>query len=525
MAAFVVTLLAALAAWPSGAPAVTVASGGGRCPSPTLALAPDVEALSIEFARLDWAGIRALVTKPNASKQDGSNGTSSDVFGFQLPKTFRSFPPTSQVAAAGSAAGAPTSAAAVAQAAWRLCAPFEGIAAQAEPNLTGGGSSAQLACLAVARAKHQCQGTSDELQALRQAREGILQAAHVLRAFRALGALEAPFAQAKLALQRWRLKVEEHSAGASPGASAGNWDDGEEFAALRTARADARACLLDAVREARALAPALPQDDETVQLALRCSPDFLQAVDTFAVNEGQEAIDATTQFSLGLYFSELGINGRVAPFFTDAVSVPSWARGAEGWHVPGDIARAEDLLRSGEESSLPAEREERASLLALRLYQHAKHLALKHHDAAAEWRYLAAASLAAEHRRKRLAAHSLTRLAYFVHLRGRYEEAFDFAERALAYSADPLASFLRATLGRRLGRLRTSEDVDAAERTLGEIAGRLPSKGLEEQREAAVLELRLWREAAHGESPSSCLALAEAAKVLLCLLCWPLPYK
>ncbi|CAK0885335.1 unnamed protein product [Prorocentrum cordatum] len=155
---------------------------------------------------------------------------------------------------------------------------------------------------------------------------------------------------------------------------------------------------------------------------------------------------------------------------------------------------------------------------ALRLYQHAKLLAVAHHDAAAEERYLSSARLAASHRRQRLAAHALTRLAYFYLLRGRHQEALTQASEALTHATDPLAQYIQATQRRGLGLLRTEEDAKFAEEQLAQIAGKLPSQALEEKRQAAWEELNSWRQAAEG-GIAACLGMSDAARVLICGFC------
>lgn len=146
-------------------------------------------------------------------------------------------------------------------------------------------------------------------------------------------------------------------------------------------------------------------------------------------------------------------------------------------------------------------------------------LALKHHDSAAEWRYRAAAELAALHRRQKLASHALGRLGYFLTLRGRKEEALESAGQALDHGEeDPLAQYLQASLRRSLGELRTTEEVEFAEKQLSSVAGKLPSKTLEDQRAVAHGELGWWRLVA-TEGLQVCLRAWDAAQMLICVFC------
>jgi len=357
--------------------------------------------------------------------------------------------------------------------------------------------NAEWARVAYSALGHRCNGIEAELRDLRNRTPGPESSTQTFTALRALQGLEQPFQQARLAQEHGVSAPAEHEAGGGRETAEERW----------AARGAARACLLSAVREARLLASSLPEDR-----ALTCARGLLPKLETFATAEADGEPDAGAQFNLGLYWSEIAVadGGRAWQ--------AGWVRDSEGWHVPGHVARAEGLLLAGEEASIGSERGERAAKRALRLYQHAKVLALKHHDAAAEWRFRAAARLAAAHRRLKLAAHSLARLSYFVMLRGRRRDALELAGAALAHAGDPFAGYLQATLRRALGELRTAEALQAAERQLAAAAGRLPSQALEEQRAAALTELRLWHAAGVGTF-QQCLALWDAARVLICLLC------
>lgn len=327
-----------------------------------------------------------------------------------------------------------------------------------------------------------------------------------ISALRALRGLQADFVAADASVKR--------------GSDALMGTDGapERLSELRSASGAASVCLLEAVREARTLVAALPRKDARVIEAANSDPTMLQAVEDFALDRLTSATDAAATFNLGLYWSDVGAGGSETLLFGLRRVDASWAKGDQGSHVPADLARAEQLLSQGQELSDGPERDERAAARALRLYQHAKLLAVAHHDAAAEERYLSSARLAAAHRRQRLAAHALTRLAYFYLLRGRHREALAQASEALTHATDPLAQYIQATQRRGLGLLHTEEDAKFAEEQLAQIAGKLPSQALEEKRQAAWEELNLWRQAAEG-GITACLDMADAAKVLICGLC------
>jgi len=292
----------------------------------------------------------------------------------------------------------------------------------------------------------------------------------------------------------------------------------ERLFELTGASGAASVCLVEAVREARTLVASLPRKDPRVLEAAHSDPTMLQAVEDFAVGRLAGSGDAAALFGLGLYWSDVGASGSEAPLLGLRRVDASWAKDAHGSHVPADLARAEQLLAQGQELSDGPERDERAAARALRLYQHAKLLAVAHHDAAAEERYLSSARLAASHRRQRLAAHALTRLAYFYLLRGRHQEALTQASEALTHATDPLAQYIQATQRRGLGLLRTEEDAKFAEEQLAQIAGKLPSQALEEKRQAAWEELNSWRQAAEG-GIAACLGMSDAARVLICGFC------
>jgi hypothetical protein len=256
---------------------------------------------------------------------------------------------------------------------------------------------------------------------------------------------------------------------------------------------------------------------------------MLEEYQTMIMNEVKEAKDGATLFALGVYYSDAGLaaeQGQQRPPFFGAGSQPTarwsssestWAADAGGTHAPSDIVQAEALMLAGEEASSDADRSDRGAGRALRLYQHAKMLALKHHDSAAEWRYRSSAEIAVTYRRQKLASHALGRLSYFLSLRGRKEEALNVSVSALENGEeDPLAHYLQASLRRSLGELKTNEDVYAAQDQLEKVAGKLPSKALEDQRAVAAHELGWWRLVA-TDGLQVCLRAWDAAQMLICV--------
>jgi len=364
-------------------------------------------------------------------------------------------------------------------------------------------AEAAFALAAGGALQRRCAHLKGDLSALRQAPRNSMGA---IAALRTLRGLQADFVAADVATER------------GSNALAGTDGGPERLSELRSAGDAASVSLLEAVREARTLVAALPRKDARVAEAASRDPAMLQAVEDFALGRLAGATDAAATFSLGLYWSDVGQGGSDAPLLGLRRVDASWAKDSQGSHVPADLARAEQLLAQGQELSDGPERDERAASRALRLYQHAKLLAVAHHDAAAEARYLSSARVAASHRRQRLAGHALTRLAYFYLLRGRHQEAEAQASEALTHATDPLAQYIQATQRRGLGLLRTEEDAKFAEEQLAEIAGKLPSKALEEKRQAAWEELNSWRQAAEG-GITACLGMADAAQVLICGLC------
>lgn len=370
--------------------------------------------------------------------------------------------------------------------------------------------SGRLARTVLARC---CGSVTTQLQATRRVPEGATPS--VPRALVAVGEL----LELESRLADARATVTEGLEFLSGLAENGDWEAADEVVELKTARSASRACLLGAVREARLLAAALPAGSESLRSASACGQPHFAAIEARALQEASSDSDGAAQFGLGLYWSEVAVAGRKAALFGDGPPGGSeWRRDIQGFYVPEDFERAEAFLLKGEMAAVGPARGDRGAVRALRLYHHAKELALRNHDGAAEWRFQASARLAASHRRQKLAAHSLTRLSHFALLRSRRQEALGFASDALRHhKASPFAQYLQATLRRVLGELRSPEDVQHAEQQLVAAAGQLPSDQLEEHRAAVLAELVLWREA-DASWPRACVELADVAKVLLCVL-------
>jgi len=119
---------------------------------------------------------------------------------------------------------------------------------------------------------------------------------------------------------------------------------------------------------------------------------------------------------------------------------------------------------------------------------------------------------------EQLAAHSFTKLALFLSLHRREKEALGAAGEALKLAPEPVAKLLQVTLRRKLGELRTDEELRVAETTLIEINGKIPLRSLEEQRATTVAELAVWRKVADNGKFSTCLEFVDAARTLICVV-------
>lgn len=352
--------------------------------------------------------------------------------------------------------------------------------------------------------------------------ENIASELHQLRDVKAHGqtvldALNFLAGREALGRQIWEV-AKQSLAKARPRAAFGDLEAAEVIAELVGMQDTMASSLLNAVRQARAVAFSFPKAKGHLQAAQGCTPSLLAGIDAFARHVAEEAPGPNSEFAHGLYLSELCIADRSVTFFGASQGAASWARDAKGFHVPRDLVRAEAALWQGEQLSPPQEQAQRSITRAARLLAHARLLTSKRldHAAAAHWRFLAAARLASSGGHQGLAAQSLAWLSHHLRLQGRHHDALQAASQALSHADEPLALLLQASLRRSLGQLRSASDVEAAEAQLAAIAGRLPSPQLEAERAAAHAELMRWRSAAAGGA-WDCMADGDAAKILLCL--------
>jgi hypothetical protein len=355
----------------------------------------------------------------------------------------------------------------------------------------------------------QCSAANDELRSLRRAKSA--PAKVVVIALHKLKKLENPLKEAFTAARQVAVSLEADSLVQAL--------DVDEISDLHESQVAVSTCMLEAIQEARTLAETLPRSTAHVRTALQCSGDMLAGLEKLVIKSANQLQDANSAFALGTYLSVQAVTETSSvPFFGSADTSSRWVAGGGDLHVPENIATAEDLLLRGEELTPGSLQGDRAAARALRLYQHAKHLALLHHDSAAEWRYRESARVAAAHRRPKLAAHSLTRLGYFLSLRGRKEEAQEVIKEALVHFEDPLAQYLQVSFRRTAGELTTDVEVRSAEAVLGAVAGRLPSKSLEEQRAQDHEDFIWWGRVADG-GIRVCFEAQDVAQFLTCTLC------
>jgi len=371
-------------------------------------------------------------------------------------------------------------------------------------------ASVEWARITYAALTSQCSASSEDLKALRRVKTAPTKT--VILSLRRFQKLESFLKDALISARKSTALL-------APQATAGSSTAGDELTDLRDAQVSASTCMLEAVQEAWQLALTLPRSNAHVRTALRCSGDMLAGLETLVVSSSMELKDSGAAFALGTYLSQRAIAEHSSvPFFGTHDASTQWVAGGGGVHVPEDMATAEELLQHDEELTQGSLKGDRAAARALRLYQHAKHLALRHHDAAAEWRYREASQVAAAHRRPKLAAHSLTRLGFLLSLRGRKDEAQDAVNDALLHFDDPLAQYLSVSLRRSAGQLETDAEVRSAQDVLVAVAGQLPSKVLEEQRAQEHNEIAWWGRVADG-GMQVCLSAQDAAQFLICLFC------
>lgn len=183
--------------------------------------------------------------------------------------------------------------------------------------------------------------------------------------------------------------------------------------------------------------------------------------------------------------------------------------------VPAPMLRAEELLLAAVEDAPAERRREKTAERALRVYIHGKWLAERNYARAAEWRYREACRLALESRRHILAAHSLSRLGYFLmHWRriGEAREVLRESEK-LSKRSNPLAPYLYGVLERKVAGADVARLEAAEARILN--SGEQPSEDLEGGRQKLLGEIKYWHAA--ETSPRSCMETDDTAHVVICL--------
>lgn len=224
---------------------------------------------------------------------------------------------------------------------------------------------------------------------------------------------------------------------------------------------------------------------------------------------GVEVEDWQEQFSQGLRNSKLVID-------TEDWPMNEWAvdQARSGTVIPRRMLLSEELLYTAMKAPEPAGKEKTAEL-ALRIYYHAKWLAERNFARAAEWRFREAFRLARKCRRTVLAAHSLSRLGYFlVHWR-RYSEAQQVLKESeqLKSKSNVLAPYLLGVLERQVAGADVKRLLAAEERILN--AKPQPSEDLEEERQDLLWEITYWRDA--ELSARHCFRSTDAARLVICL--------
>eukprot|EP00928_Gymnodinium_smaydae_P097247 TRINITY_DN8763_c0_g2_i1.p1 TRINITY_DN8763_c0_g2~~TRINITY_DN8763_c0_g2_i1.p1 ORF type:complete len:563 (-),score=111.51 TRINITY_DN8763_c0_g2_i1:54-1742(-) len=306
-----------------------------------------------------------------------------------------------------------------------------------------------------------------------------------------------------------------------------------ELGTATSLRVALRVCLVDTVREARLVADKLPRNRKATALHSRVcnsAPAKLADLERFSILEANAESDAGVVFGGGLLLSHAAMSSKDVPMFDDSVSdldiglnlaaVDDADIGSET-SVPRTLLMAEALLLRGFEASEgEAERVKKASSRAGVLAYHAKFLMElgEGWEKAAELRYRAASTLARQHGRDKLAAHSLAQLGYFLSLRGLSEEALVAAEEAASIEADdPLATYLRATLRLSTGAVRTDEAALAVKSDLEAVKGRLPNPSTEADLMTSLTVLEKWFPVARSETLGVCFSLGDVAEILACL--------
>eukprot|EP00928_Gymnodinium_smaydae_P071089 TRINITY_DN54767_c0_g1_i1.p1 TRINITY_DN54767_c0_g1~~TRINITY_DN54767_c0_g1_i1.p1 ORF type:complete len:568 (-),score=151.66 TRINITY_DN54767_c0_g1_i1:122-1825(-) len=303
--------------------------------------------------------------------------------------------------------------------------------------------------------------------------------------------------------------------------AAGDWDAQDAFAGVPSLRIRLRECSLRGSREVRLMTQQLPATPR-VRFAETCMGPSLARMERSALAQGREDTDAGVLFGTGLLLSEVSMALPAAPFFREGSSEADLPENetvdAEGDGVPASLLLAEEFLQRGYETAAAPERVERAVMRTIQLCKHGTYLSeQKQLDLAPiERRFHAAAELAAENGRSKLAANALGKLSNLLERAGRIEDALASANKAMTHSDDPLASFQQARLRFELWQLQTAEEVaSAAAQLLGIEAGRL---NVEHDEVRLALGMHLQEMHAALESPGlqPCVALGDVATALAC---------
>lgn len=281
---------------------------------------------------------------------------------------------------------------------------------------------------------------------------------------------------------------------------------GSPQAPLPTAEPAASAAKANATA-ASGVRPAAPREDAEAASPATSSGGEATASPTTPVHSDSWE----NSFAWGLYYSKLAVDGPEPSTF-------DWTYDAVGSAatVPVHMLKAEVLLAEGADGAiLVAMVKEKKAEQALRMYYHAKWLAERNYERAAEWRYREASRIAREAKRSVLAAHSLSRLGYFFMHWARFDEAREVlleSERTNTKS-NPLGPFLYGVLERRTAGSDRERLLAAEERILA--AGQQPSEELEVQRAELTRQILFWRSA--ESSPARCADGHDAIEVVICV--------
>jgi tetratricopeptide (TPR) repeat protein len=194
------------------------------------------------------------------------------------------------------------------------------------------------------------------------------------------------------------------------------------------------------------------------------------------------------------------------------------AKYARSGAVPAEMSNAErlmaDSIAQAPESSA---RDQQRLIFATRLYYHAKWLAERQQVTAAEERYLRSKELALELQNEDLAAHSLSRLGYFLTIWGRPDEARKVLNEAVEVAQSKpnnVASYLLGKLERKVATSIVDLDrlLEADSRILS--SHKVPSKDLEDERLQLISEIRYWQNA--EVSLTKCFESDNLVHIMIC---------